>query len=256
MKATDPETSSAIFGIDAAAREPRVPAARLGVVVVRDIVESIVTGRIEPGDTLPPEGPLSVGFGVSRTVIRESIKRVEEKGLVQVEQGRGTTVMPQTSWNLLDPVVLAAMIEHDDSLGILDEVVTVRASLESDLAGVAAETATSLDIERLAEALQGMRDHLDQPGEFDAGDIAFHGIIMTMSSSRLGASIARVLVGEAMASDRYNGKVGRPGFLHTLREHQRIFDAVAAHDADEARLAMRRHIEDAWRRRKPGAQAD
>src|SRR6187431_2789588 len=100
----------------------RVRAANLGVAVVRDLVKAIVTGTVAPGDVLPPEGTLSKQFAVSRTVIRESVKRVEEKGLVTVSQGRGTIVNPPTMWNVLDPDVLSALVDHDESLEVLDEI--------------------------------------------------------------------------------------------------------------------------------------
>ncbi|MET0860228.1 MAG: GntR family transcriptional regulator, partial [Microbacterium sp.] len=108
------------------AGDARTPAARLGVAVVHDLVSAIVTGEVAPGESLPPEGDLSAHFGVSRTVIRESVKRIEEKGLVTVVQGRGTRVQPSTSWNILDPVVLSVLLENDSSLGVLDELATVR----------------------------------------------------------------------------------------------------------------------------------
>jgi DNA-binding FadR family transcriptional regulator len=85
----------------------RRPAERLGVAVVSELVELIVTGQIAEGELLPPEGPLSEHFGVSRTVIRESVKVIQEKGLVRIEHGRGTQVTEPRQWNLLDDVVLA-----------------------------------------------------------------------------------------------------------------------------------------------------
>jgi DNA-binding FadR family transcriptional regulator len=94
-----PFTGQTIFGDSFA----RVRAANLGVAVVRDLVKAIVTGTVAPGDILPPEGTLSQQFAVSRTVIRESMKRVEEKGLVTVSQGRGTVVNQSSKWNVLDP---------------------------------------------------------------------------------------------------------------------------------------------------------
>src|SRR3954469_11529726 len=80
------------------------PSPRLGVAVVHDLVTIIVSGEVAPGDSLPPEERLAQHFGVSRTVIRESVKRIEEKGLVTVAPGRGTQVQPSGSWNMLDPV--------------------------------------------------------------------------------------------------------------------------------------------------------
>src|SRR3954453_14076566 len=76
---------------------PRTPAARLGVAVVVDLVSAIVTGGLRPGEGLPPRGTPSQQVGGSRTVIRESVKRVEEKGLLTVAQGRGTSVNPPSN---------------------------------------------------------------------------------------------------------------------------------------------------------------
>ena len=117
----------------------RLPRARLGVAVVEEIVELIVTGKLKEGELLPPEGALCEHFGVSRTVLRESVKRLEEKGLVHVGQGRGTQVARSGSWNVLDHVVLSAMIDSDDSLAVLDELTVVRSALEAKMAGAGSQ---------------------------------------------------------------------------------------------------------------------
>src|SRR4029453_7716864 len=116
----------------------RLPVGRLGGAGVAELVDLICTGRFQEGALLPPEGPLSEHFGVSRTVLRESVKRLEEKGLVTVSQGRGTQVRAPGYWNMLDPVVLSALIDNDESLGVLDELTVVRGSLESAMAGAVA----------------------------------------------------------------------------------------------------------------------
>src|SRR4029078_1049438 len=86
----------------------RVRAAHLGVAVVRDLVQASVPGGCAPGEVLPPEATLSQQFAVSRTVIRESVKRIQEKGLVTVSQGRGTIVNQASMWNVLYPQVMSA----------------------------------------------------------------------------------------------------------------------------------------------------
>lgn len=228
----------------------REPAGRLGVLVVRDLVEAIVTGRVAPGALLPPEAPLSTQFGVSRTVIRESVKRLEEKGLVTVAQGRGTQVNPASEWNLLDHVVLAAMIAHDGSLGILDELSTVRASLESGMAADAAARAASDQLVPLKEALERMRRTLGEPEAFRQADIDFHQAVMRLSESRLAYSIARILFERALESDRYRGRDPEHSFELTLQEHENIFAAIASGDAPAARQAMEGHIVGSWTRRR------
>ena len=236
-------------------KEPRIPAERLGISVVRDLVESIVSGVAKPGETLPPEALLAAEFAVSRTVIRESIKRVEEKGLIQVEQGRGTIVSATDNWNMLDPVVLDALIAHDDSLGILDEVVSVRAVLEAEMSATAAAVATEAQVEELRESYERMRSCVDDVVAFPAGDMHFHAVIMNISQSRLAASTSRILVGAAMESRRYRADIGNKYFNDTLAEHEQILGAIARHDIAGAQEAMRQHIMVAWeRRRLPGAR--
>lgn len=239
----------------ALSKEPRIPAERLGISVVRDLVDSIVSGAAKPGETLPPEALLAAEFAVSRTVIRESIKRVEEKGLIQVEQGRGTIVSPTNNWNLLDSDVLDAMIAHDDSLGILDEVVSVRAGLEAEMSAAAAAAATEAQVEELRASYEHMRDCVDDLVAFPAGDMQFHAVIMSISESRLAASISRILVGAALESRRYQADIGSRYFNDTLREHAAILKAISEHDVEGAQEAMRQHIMVAWeRRRLPGGR--
>src|ERR671937_2557908 len=90
--------------------------ARLSVVVVDALVDGIVSGRYPSGTLLPPEPVLCQSFDVSRSVVREAIKVLEEKGLARARQGHGTTITAPDEWNLLDPVVLEATIRHDDTM--------------------------------------------------------------------------------------------------------------------------------------------
>lgn len=245
---TDPE--------DAAGRSllgsgtPRTPPARLGVAVVHDLVAAIVTGEAQPGDVLPPEGILSQRFGVSRTVIRESVKRVEEKGLLTVAQGRGTTVNPPSDWNVLDPVVLSALVENDDSLGVLDELAVVRGSLEASMAAEAAQRRT---VERTAE-LQRTFDHMvetiDNVEAYSQADVDFHFTVMEQSGNRLAANITRILFSRARESTRFTGAPTPSALQFTLDEHRSVLEAIERGDAEAASRAMREHIAEAWLRRR------
>src|SRR5688572_948650 len=93
--------------------------ANLAAAVTVEVVERIVRGLHPSGSPLPPEPVLCATFSVSRTVVREAVKILQEKGLVQVRQGSGTTVTVPAMWNMLDELVLAATIAADDGLGIL-----------------------------------------------------------------------------------------------------------------------------------------
>jgi DNA-binding FadR family transcriptional regulator len=229
---------------------PRMPAARLGVAVVHDLVEAIVKGDAAPGSALPPEEKLAQHFAVSRTVIRESVKRVEEKGLITVAPGRGTIVQPKTSWNVLDPVVLAVMLENDSSLGVLDEIAVIRASLEGSMSAAMAGARTEDQLAQVTEALQRMEDSVEDPEIFPEADLDFHFLVMTLSGNELASSITKILFSRARQSARFVGNQSTDAFHQTLEEHRRVHDAIAAGDPAEAEAAMRAHILDAWQRRR------
>ena len=230
--------------------EARTPA-KLGVAVVEGLVNVIVSGELSPGDSLPSELPLSQQFGVSRTVLRESIKRLEEKGLVKVVQGRGTVVQPTSAWTMMDRVVLNSLIAHDKTLGVLDELSLVRARLEAAMAGEAAKIRTSAELEVLREIFQEMRNTADSPIEFHVADVSFHETVMSISGNRLAESIARVLYERARESSRFHGAVSAALMHYTLVEHGAIFAAIEAGDAERSERAMNAHISDAWQRRRP-----
>lgn len=229
----------------------RTPPARLGVAVVFDLVAAIVTGELAPGDALPPESTLSQRFGVSRTVIRESVKRVEEKGLVTVAQGRGTTVNAPTAWNVLDPIVLSALVDHDDTLGVLDELSIVRGSLESSMAAAAAARQNpqrSADLTRAFEETERTMNDIEAYADADA---RFHYLVMEQSGNRLAANITQILFQRARVSRRFTGTASPEAVQLTLEEHRAILDAITAGDSEAASRAMHDHIARAWERRRP-----
>ncbi len=228
----------------------RLPVGRLGVAVVAELVELIVTGQLQEGDLLPPEGPLSELFGVSRTVLRESVKRLEEKGLVTVSPGRGTQVRAPGYWNMLDPVVLSALIDNDESLGVLDELTVVRASLESAMAGAVAESHSPEELRRLQNALTTMRESEAETDSFRQADVIFHYALMEISGNRLAENIAKQVYKRAVDSSRYQGINPPDAVALTLEEHAAIVDAIQRHDVGAAERAMRDHISGSWERRR------
>jgi len=234
----------------------RTPAARLGVAVVHHLVSAIVNGEVPPGDTLPPEERLAQHFGVSRTVIRESVKRIEEKGLVAVAPGRGTTVQPSTSWNILDPVVLSVMLENDDSLGVLDDLAVIRGALEGAMSGETAGRRTEDQLEELRTALQRMETSVHDLDHFPDADADFHFLVMTLSGNQLASSITRILFQRARQTARFSANQTPEAHELTFSEHRRVYEAIAAGDAAAAEAAMKAHIIDSWQRRRLPTKRD
>jgi DNA-binding FadR family transcriptional regulator len=240
--------------VSAATDDPGRPRrrAKLGTTVVEQLVDDIIRGALPPGTALRPEIDLCDEFGVSRTVIRESIKVVQEKGLVRIEHGRGTTVNEPRHWNLLDGVVLTAVIAHDDNATFLDELVSVRTALEADMASAAAGVRTDDDLARIGAELELMHVNLDRTPDFAAADVRFHDMIMAASGNRLGRTIVNSIHDKARTSMRYHGEYNEAVMRQTLDEHEAVRAAIEAGDADAAAAAMRAHILGSWQRRRPG----
>ena len=199
---------------------------------------------------LPPEIELSAHFGVSRTVIRESIKRIEEKGLVAVVQGSGTTVRAREFWNVLDPVVLQVMLENDASLGVLDDLAIVRGALEGAMAAATAGRRSEEELAALRTAFGRMVETIDHEDEYNEADMQFHLVVMNQSQIPLAESITRTLYSRARESARFTTNPSKDVFHQTLEEHRRVLEAIEQGDSAAAEAAMRAHILDAWQRRR------
>jgi GntR family transcriptional regulator, galactonate operon transcriptional repressor len=183
---------------------------------------------------------------------RRRVKAVEAMRLVEIRQGAGTTVRAREEWNLLDQTVLAALVAHDDDLGILDEIITLRCQLEG---AMASRAATRLDEEHrtnLAGLLAQMDTATDDPDRYLDLDVAFHDVIMTAPVSPLSRAIIATLNTQAFVSGPYIGKPTTADRKKSNIGHHAIFKALTAGDGDAASRAMSEHIYQSWLRRRPG----
>jgi DNA-binding FadR family transcriptional regulator len=228
---------------------PRRPA-RLGIPVVAALVDQIVGGELAPGSSLPAEPALCASFGVSRTVIREAVKALEEKGLAQARQGQGTTITSPDGWNLLDPVVLEATIQHDDTMAILDDLIEVRVALECDMVRAAAKSMTTTQLEELGGLLEELDSQRQDPGRYQDTDARYHDFIMRCSGNRLARSIIRAIHPYARANSRYNPPADDEDIRQSHLGHVAIYEHLLRHDADGGAAAMAEHILGTWTLRK------
>jgi GntR family transcriptional regulator, galactonate operon transcriptional repressor len=224
--------------------------ARLSEVVIGLLVDRIVSGEHPVGGLIPREPELCAAFGVSRTVIREALKVLEEKGLVRVRRGFGTVVNDEDEWNLLDLQVLSAVVRHDRELEVLDDLIEVRVALETDMAARAARSRDDADLARMRTLLGEMAGQLDTPDQFLATDVRFHDAIMLASGNRLSRAVVRAIHSQARASTRYNGEPRRSDLEMTHGGHLALLDRIVAQDAEGAAAAMREHILGTWAERK------
>jgi DNA-binding FadR family transcriptional regulator len=228
---------------------PRRPA-RFASVVVDELANLIIGGTYGEGDVLPTEPALCEEFGFSRTVVREGLKLLEERGLVRVEQGRGTTVQPRSSWDLLDPVVLQIALAYDDDMTLLDDLISIRRVLEREMAAAAAGLLTEAELtelEGIAGAMEASYDDYDRFRDFDN---AFHAIIMRASGNEIGLTIVRVIHRHGGATAPLASGESRAALKRTVREHRGILEALAARDGALAGERISAHIEARWAERK------
>ncbi len=222
---------------------------RLHRQVMNLLLGEIAGGALAAGDVLPREADLAAEHGVSRGVIRECMRGLEERGLVRVKHGRGATVLPASQWDTFDPDVLSALLERTDHAAVLDEYLECRSILEVEAAGLAAERASVADVETLHEAFRTMIAAADRARSnpaaevlYQEADIAFHRAITLGAGNRSLARITEPIHRGLAAAVR---RLARPGerFERGLPEHERILAAIAIHDPDAARAAMRDHLE-------------
>lgn len=244
------ERSSGAPPATAWARRPK----NLAGAVAAELVGRIVTGKYLPGGAIPPESALCTNFSVSRTVVREAVKMLQEKGLVQVRQGSGTAVSPPTMWNMLDEAVLGAFIAEADGIDVLDDLVVTRRLLESDMANVAARLADGDVVERLGLLVDRMDDLRSDPVAYAIQDRAFHDLIMQTSGNRIARGVVRALESQVLSAVRYIGQPSQELCVASNLGHRRIYECVAANDPTGAADAMVTHITEAWVLRRGGAE--
>nr|WP_211228572.1 FadR/GntR family transcriptional regulator [Glycomyces tenuis] len=228
----------------------------LAKAVTAELVQRIVRGQYPADSALPPEPALCQAFSVSRTVVREAVKSLQEKGLVQIRQGTGTMVLPSASWNMLDELVLGASIDEDEGLTVLDDLVVTRRLLESDMANVAARVADQEVLDRLCELVDQMDRLVDDTASYHEHDRDFHDTVMRASGNRIARAVVRSLQSQAASTARYVGRTERALCVASNRGHRRIYERIADHDPSGAAEAMFTHITEAWIVRRSGRGTD
>ena len=231
---------------------------------VAEALAQIVLGELTPGSSLPSEGELAIRFEVSRLTVREAVKMLAGRGLLDVGRGRRAVVKEPTGAAFSD---FLSTVIHSDPKGLFD-LIELRMSLEVQSATLAARRATRAGIAALESAIQGMRDAatdgkagIDVEGSelrFHQHDVGFHEAIALSSGNRLISYLFEAMAAPLMRSF----SLSRRG--HDLRGHT-VDDTIAAHVAileairdgnpKAAGLAMRSHLEDTERDIRSGLNA-
>jgi GntR family transcriptional repressor for pyruvate dehydrogenase complex len=213
---------------------------RLSDTIGDRLLDAILSGRFKVGDALPSERDLGTQFGVSRTVVREAIRTLATRGVVEVQSGRGVRVLPFDG----SPVTQAMSLLLRGAPQItFEKVHEVRAMLETHLAAAAAERAGPADIAALEATIVAMAaaDDIDEASELD---VQFHRLVACSSQNELSVvlldSIAAVLLEHRRSSLALPHSAER-----WLEEHREILAAIERRDPEGARAAMEAHLANA-----------
>ena len=216
------------------------------------LLRRIVAGEFAADpSSFPKEADLVAQYGVSRTVIRECLRILEEKGLVRIHQGRGSIALGAESWNIFDPSIVRAMIENDPRLGVVGDLYELRAAVEAEMARRAASHMTDEERADLGRALEAMRASLDDARQYVVLDRSFHDVIMDASSNRFGKRVVydvfswtREVFARSTGHDPDN--VASERLLLSFEAHERIHRLIVEGRSREAGAEMRAHVLDSW----------
>jgi DNA-binding FadR family transcriptional regulator len=221
---------------------------RLVPAVVSALVSRIVSGEFGSDTELPKEAALVTQYGVSRTVVREALRVLEEKGLIAIQQGRATTVRPQDAWDLLDPMVVTALVEQDSGSEVVGQLVRVRAVLEADMAAQVAASKRPADLQdQLDRLLAEMAAAVEDQDRYVALDKAFHALIMRATGNIFSQHIVRQI--HVWAHETVRAAYSLADIKASHDQHTAIRDAIVAADAERSKAQMYDHILGSWTRK-------
>ncbi|WP_426811347.1 FadR/GntR family transcriptional regulator [Pseudomonas sp. WOUb67] len=221
---------------------PSQPPRRLAEALVERFAERMREGTLKRGDKLPTEATLIATEGVSRSVIREALSRMQAAGLVETRHGVGTFVldMPAPESFNVGPATISLL---SDVLDLLE----YRLSLEVQAAGMAAERATPQALEELHQALEALMQGPEKSGSTTNADFQFHLKIAKAAGNQYLIDIMKHLgtkmIPRTRMNSAYTGQSNRSTYLAGINiEHQQIYDAIASRQVDAARAAMYLHL--------------
>jgi GntR family transcriptional repressor for pyruvate dehydrogenase complex len=206
--------------------------------VMREILESIETGKFKPGDKLPTEQQLSQMFEVGRSTVREATSTLAALGYLEIVQGRGTFVRADFQPN--KPASLA--LEDIQTAANIIDLVEVREILECSVVRLAAARADREDIERIRQACDNMRRHVDDLNQFTTHDCEFHIALAQASGNRMIQEMMKTIVEKV--HQEYEKFEPRPLFQpdKAVSTAEHILACVIQGDGEAAARTMSDHL--------------
>ncbi|MBX3582819.1 MAG: FadR family transcriptional regulator [Rhizobiaceae bacterium] len=210
--------------------------------VCREIGRRIVAGHLREGELIDDESRLCDRYSVSKSVVREAVKLLVAKGLLEVRRGSGTRVKRRASWNLLDDDVLAWHQGVEPRPDFLRQLMDVRQVIEPNAAAWAAETGTAEQISAIRNAQEKM-DCASTVQDYVVADALFHRAILRAANNEVLMAMEGVIFSALLTSIRLTNADPRDN-KSSASLHGKVLKAIEARDGVAAASAMNKHLAD------------
>jgi DNA-binding FadR family transcriptional regulator len=223
--------------------------------LVDQLSAEMQNGTLISGQKLPTEAAIMARFGVSRTVVREAISKLQAGGLVETRHGIGTFVLTQTD--------TPSFQVKPNQLSTLHDVIALlelRISIETEAAALAAVRRTEENLRIMQEAMVAFSSAIEEGRDAVAADFQFHHEIAHATQNKHFADMMNSLGAQSIPRARLETTptldATRLAYLRRVhQEHENILNAIASQDAESARAAMRTHLSNSRDRHKKGASS-
>lgn len=223
--------------------------------IVENLATSIREGHLQPGEKLPTEAEIMARFDVSRTVVRESLSKLQASGLVETRHGIGTFVLPpQETGNF------RITAENFATVADVISVLELRISLETEAAGLAAQRRTPENLMAMENALRAFNESISLDSDAVPPDFQFHMEVARSTGNRhfadLMTYLGTMIIPRTRVNTAHSAPEGRLNYLQRVNgEHESIYNAIRDQDAEAARAAMRTHLSNSRERLRRGNNA-
>jgi DNA-binding FadR family transcriptional regulator len=212
-------------------------ALRLHGSIAHELGLLIVSGRYRPGHVLDGEVEASEQRKVSRTAYREAVRILAAKGLVHSRPRGGTRVSPVEQWHLLDPDVLSWVFTGEPEAEVLHGLFELRTIVEPAAAALAATRRNQQHLDSMRQALDAMTQHTLHVEDGRIADQKFHAALLLATGNPFIVSLTNGVTAAVNALTEFKQRIA-PLKRDPVPDHWRVYDAIAAKDAEAARAAM------------------
>jgi DNA-binding FadR family transcriptional regulator len=210
--------------------------------VIQELGRLIVSGELSVGQSLPREEILAERMSVSRTALREAMKVLSAKGLIESRQKTGTRVREETYWNQLDADVLAWRCASMPTESFVDKLVEMREIIEPAAAVNAARRRTDEQLAAIGTAYEAMAAAEDLEA-WTIADLSFHEAVLQATNNELLTSLFSVIE-TALGTYFVLSARNSANFKNALPQHFKVYEAIRRRQPEVARQAMIKMVSD------------